>query len=345
MECPQCGSDELTIVRSTKKAGTVARIRSCPHGHRFNTEEQPVGWKLEDIRIRHSGDKRDGGRFNSARLRGSVDQAVIRRLSEQELHEVVEDAVAQLRAIAVRAPTMPGLSRAKPPGARNPKVYAYLDDSDIRDAIEIQLHKKGFRVEHVLYVMAIRGRTDISNRSGFRRAEDFLQWMYSAREDDRGYPALREPAAIRPTVATTRWRPTRPHDVPKIVVKRNEPEDVQFNEQRFRDSIVHALTGRDDRQATATGVMWWVLNGLEGQQRINSAQLAVGVMNCLRRVDDLAYLRWAVQLKDMPQVGNIHAEARALITHPSDRLQFDFEPAQREFDLTRRLAPPSAELQ
>lgn len=343
MECPQCGSDELSIVRSTKKGGTVARIRSCGQGHRFNTEEQPVGWKLEDIRIRHSGDKLDGGRFTPDRLRGSVDKAVIRRLTEGELHEVVEDAVAQLRAIAVRAPTMQRQSPPKAAGARNPKVYAYLDDTDIRDAIEIQLHRKGFRVEHVLYVMAIRGRTDIVNRHGFQRSEDFLRWMYSAREDDRGYPALREPDVVRPAVATTRWRPTRPHHTPKIVVKRNDPEDVQFNEQRFRDSIVHALTGRHNRQSTATGVMWWVLHGLEGQERVNSAQLAVGVMNCLRRVDDMAYLRWAVQLKDMPQVGNIHAEARALITHPSDRLEFDFEPAQREFDLTRRLAPPRAD--
>ncbi|GAB3347432.1 hypothetical protein GCM10027300_08440 [Modestobacter lapidis] len=52
-------------------------------------------------------------------------------------------------------------------------------------------------------------------------------------------------------------------------------------------------------------------------------------MECLRRVDDIAYLRWMAISKSIDSVGDFRAEALALLTHPSPRLEFSVESQPR----------------
>jgi hypothetical protein len=64
------------------------------------------------------------------------------------------------------------------------------------------------------------------------------------------------------------------------------------------------------------------LRPLHGQDLVSTSQLGVGVLNCLRQIDDIAYLRWATLMKNIESVAAFHAEARALVEHPSPRLKF-----------------------
>ena len=68
------------------------------------------------------------------------------------------------------------------------------------------------------------------------------------------------------------------------------------------------------REATSSSkvIGEWVLWGLAGQDEIASTQLAVGVLDCLRRVDDIAYLRWACVAKNIDSVTVFRDEARGL---------------------------------
>ena len=76
-------------------------------------------------------------------------------------------------------------------------------------------------------------------------------------------------------------------------------------------------------------IVQWVLWGLAGQTSVHVSQLAIGVLDCLRRVDDIAYLRWAAVAKQMHTVTEVRDEAIALITHPSVNLNFRVEARPR----------------
>lgn len=98
---------------------------------------------------------------------------------------------------------------------------------------------------------------------------------------------------------------------------------VDYNSSRFQEGIRRALLGHPHADQWSVWISWWVLAGLVGQQRVTSSQLSVGVLNCLRRVDDLAYLRWVARMKNIPQVKGLRDEALALVQYPSDRLVFE----------------------
>ncbi|WAL49926.1 hypothetical protein [Rhodococcus pyridinivorans] len=149
---------------------------------------------------------------------------------------------------------------------------------------------------------------------------------------------------------TSKWRPTAPDQYPKYVLKagrliattsdgeRVTQDDleagakrlVEFDLNRLLKSIRLALLGRGKPRGTVEAIAWWVLTDLAGQERVHSAQLAIGVLDCLRRIDDIAYLRWAAHVKAFPQVRNFKNEALGLINHPSDRLEFDSNASPRK---------------
>ena len=65
------------------------------------------------------------------------------------------------------------------------------------------------------------------------------------------------------------------------------------------------------------------------RRKVLSAQLSAGVTSTLRRVDDIAYLRWATVAKNFQSVREIADEAHDLVVRPSPRLVFDHREAPR----------------
>ncbi|WP_436836867.1 NrdR family transcriptional regulator [Mycobacterium avium] len=361
MQCPICGSD-TNVSDSTPRQAQTLRKRVCKaQGHRFQTEERRIGLRLtEDVHLRHSGDGQvQSVPFQPERLQDEVTQAVMGRLSEAEIADVVNGAISYLRfeVVPERAKFLEGeeydkviKSRLAQTGKPHQGPISAIYDHEVRSAVLRQLRIREHRLAHVLYAMYFEGRRNpMIGRQGWSTAEDVLEWLFS--ED--AYPDVRTDIPSRPQTSTYEWQPQEPSTHPEFVVKRGpellitvtggkpkrppEPEgqyDIQwpatvrdrgvvgFLESRFRGSIRHAVLGRPNAKTLAPNVAWWVLHDLQGQRRVDSSQLANGVLDCLRRVDDVAYLRWVTKRKDFRAIREFRDEALGLISYPSPGLQF-----------------------
>lgn len=100
----------------------------------------------------------------------------------------------------------------------------------------------------------------------------------------------------------------------------------RFDLDQFEGSIRKAMMGRPDSPAKSKFVARWVLQSIGGQPIVLTTQLASGVLECLRRVDDIAYLRWAAIAKSFDNVTVFAEEAMALLTDPSPKLDFPTPP-------------------
>lgn len=100
----------------------------------------------------------------------------------------------------------------------------------------------------------------------------------------------------------------------------------RFDLDQFEGSIRKAMMGRPDSEAKSKAVARWVLQSIGGQPIVLTTQLAAGVLQCLRRVDDIAYLRWATVAKSFDNVTVFAEEAMALLTDPSPKLEFPAAP-------------------
>lgn len=342
MLCPMCGSRTKVVDTTQLSKGRLTRRKvQClaSEHHRFDTEEERVGWRLErDVHIRHSGDdKVQLEPFQPSRLLREVKEAVIGRITHDQIEDAVQAAISRLKQDVV--PSALPLEGAeyekliKATGRSGPIAWIY--DYQVREAVELELRKTN-RIAHILYSMAFIGRP-MKGKAGWRQAEDFVDWLFATDV----YPDLNEiyPERLQQPFHL-RWRPKPPETVPVRVIKREGRSGaisqsggsggtVDFLESRFLQSIRYAMLGRPNAKTHSQWVSWWVLHELVGQHTVHSSQLAVGVLNCLRRVDDIAYLRWAIQLKDFHAVRDIKAEALGLIAHPSDRIVFSETPLPR----------------
>ncbi len=96
----------------------------------------------------------------------------------------------------------------------------------------------------------------------------------------------------------------------------------KFDLDQFEGSIRKAMMGRPDSDIKSKLVARYVLQAIGGQPIVLTTQLAAGVLECLRRVDDIAYLRWAAIAKSFDNVTVFAEEAMALLTEPSPKLAF-----------------------
>ena len=94
MRCPRCGADNDEVVdsRGSKEEPVVRRRRECQVcGGRFTTIESIVPDELTVL-------KRTGRReeFNPAKLRAGLDHACYRRLTQDQIEEVVRKVTNSL---------------------------------------------------------------------------------------------------------------------------------------------------------------------------------------------------------------------------------------------------------
>lgn len=296
----------------------VARQRECKSNaaHRFDTVELARQPALTRVGVRHSGDAQLAkGAFDWDRLVRDVRASVLKSLDDGEILAVCNLAK---RSLSEQLPTL--LKKLTAAEARaHPELRGWITDRDISETVERHLRSGKSRVAHVLYALSFRGRADRKGRRGWLSVEDFLKWLYSA----ENYPDLRLPAPERQvTPSVDRWYPSFKAAAPARVIKKSG-QVKPFSKHQFTISIRKAMLGRPNADESAELIAEWVLLGLRGQQQVHTAQLAVNVLDCLRRVDDVAYLRWAAMAKHMTTVTEVRDEAQGLLIHPSSRLVFD----------------------
>ena len=342
MRCLSCGAKtRVTDTNPTDQRSKILRKRVCMENsaHVIDTVEQRIGIDIDrDVVVRRSGSKEVGSAFDRERNVEDLRRATLKRLTRNQHVQVVDEAISHLSSDLDQTARLLSETERR---AHAPRLYS-IDDTEIRDAIELVLRRNGYRMSHVLYALSIRGRHDREGRTGWNSARDVLAWIYNS----TNYSDLTEPI---PDSAVDRpydlWLPERAAPVPNHVVKRARngetggPDKRQFNKRGFRGSVEEAMFGRPNAAKNARYVTEWVLWGLAGQRIVHTAQLAVGVLDCLRRVDDIAYLRWAATAKNFESVADFRDEAVALIAAPSPRLIFDLAGMTRPIPTDPRVRP------
>jgi transcriptional regulator NrdR family protein len=316
MRCPKCGAEtKVARSRMTDNESRVVRRRRCvkDREHVFDTTEQRADFTLRDILVRQTG---NGvvHEFNRQRLFEDVRTAVLKRLDDATSHSVVKDVIRTLEA------SLPDIVEPLTPEERelHPSHEVSIWDTEISNAVDRRLRDTN-RMAHVLFGMSIMGREDRGRKAnGWKNATDVLNWLY----EDGNYPKLRQPIPERRATQTEHWFPPAPPTVPATVIKRRDRTPHPFDEQRFRQSIENCMLGRDNAKHRSDAVTEWVLWHVNVHQEVLSSQLAVWVMECLRRVDDVAYLRWSATAKQIDTVTRFRDEAMLLLTRPSPRLVF-----------------------
>lgn len=318
--CPECRG-QTDVAQTWMVSGGLARkrTRQCrDHSeHRFMTAERiELGIKLDDVLVRHVGDKTlSDGAFDPKKLRRDVTRGVLDMLTAVQVEDVVDQAVLELTG------NLENLARGLSSEERETRPsFAYaISDSQIREAVEQALRLGNHRLAHLLFALSTLGRADRAGRVGFRTAADVLTWI----EAEDYSPGLTSQPTTRDEPIKVFWTPPpgRPQG-PSRVIKRDRTTNHRYDYDVFLDSIRRAMIGRRNSEETSVMIAKWVLWNLAGQQQVLSSQLGAGVASALRRIDDIAYLRWVATEKGIDEVRDLVIEARALVTTPSPRLVF-----------------------
>jgi transcriptional regulator NrdR family protein len=273
------------------------------------------------VGVRRSGDgKLAPGAFDWARFVRDVQNGALKFLDESSTIRVCTTVQRTIENDLHRIlqPLRPGEI------AVHPGLSGWIADTDISEAVERQLRQGRNRLAHVMYALSIRGRADRDGRHGWLKAADVLRWLFR-REN---YPDLEVAMPTARMVPVDGWFPEAPAPEPSNVVKKDGHRRA-FLLSQFEASIRKAMLGRPDADERSDLIAQWVLWGMKGQREVHTTQLTVGVLDCLRRVDDIAYLRWAAVAKGMNSVTQFRDEAIALIDSPSSGLRFDVESQPR----------------
>lgn len=318
MTCIFCGG--ATHVTRTTKSGNgrrVIRRRVClvDETHTFDTEEAVPVPSLATVGVRRSGDGKIGRTpFDRDRLFRDVADAIFHRGGRDDddrIDRVVTRTVIRLER------NLPRYSTELAPAEREkfPQLRAVIDDTTIADIVEEEMTASTMRMQRVLYALSIRGRQDRQGRqgrAGWADAADVLVWLRTA------YPKL-QIDAVPPAVPRRRveWTLLNEPVLPEHVVKKDGRSPATFHRDQFVKGIAKACIGRRDAEQLSMLVAQQVLTDLSGQRTVRSSQLGVGVLNSLRHLDDISYLRWATILKKISTVTEFAREAGELVSFPS----------------------------
>ena len=319
MNCPYCGNDTKVVKSVTTADGfLVTRSRRCVVGktlgpHRFTTKEMSSGVRWSDVLVRRASG--DLVAFNPDSLNRELRQAVMRRMTPDQLNTVVVDLTRSLEAaLPFRSTPLSVDEKSAHPG-----WLASVTDLQIAEAMAQRLRMGRNRLAHVLYAMTVLGRDDRGRPEAVRTAQDVLKWLYRP----ENYPELTTPIpepAPRPQIV--RWMAYKIETRPTWIIKRSGHREP-FSEEQFFASLRNAMLGRAEAQSRSRLAGEWVLTSLWGQHVVHSHQLAVAVLDCFRRLDDIAYLRWATVYKNIDSLPLFRDEAIELLKHHSPHLIFD----------------------
>lgn len=145
-------------------------------------------------------------------------------------------------------------------------------------------------IARIRFAAVFLGKT--SRPGGFKNAHDLARWMR------QNYPQTEEIA-----------------DFEQVVLKRSPRHSEAFERRKLERSIGLSAKGRGTDahvRSLATKIARQVCEHLDGQPVITSHQIATEVLACLRKVDDIAYLRFAAVSKPLRSVEDFWREVCAL---------------------------------
>jgi transcriptional regulator NrdR family protein len=316
MDCAICGGRTSVVRTIVSDQFRVRRQRRCELDHRIETIETRAVVSLEKVLVRRSDPIGSGPLepFTRGALLSDVRAAVLKRLTDEQSALLVADVQ---RSLEFRLPEL-GLPLTTQEASEHEGFTLCVPGRAISETVDWHLRISEYPLAHVLFAMSHLGALGKGPGQGWDSAKDVLEWL-TAREN-YGHLALDIPQQAR--AAVDAWNsPGRP-ERPNSVVKRSR-RVADFQHKKFYRSVLRALLGRPDKEHMAEAVSDWVLWGLTGQRQVTTAQLGVGVLDCLRRLDDVAYLRWATIAKNIEDVEEFRDEALALLTHPSPKLVLD----------------------
>jgi len=290
--------------------------------------------------------------FRSEFIADQLRLRLVKLLSQVERDRVLERVQVVLeRMLGDLAQPIPASVARDRKWERN---RVYIEAAAIRANVESALKWSGenldnpadrarHRSAHALYALATTGAS--------WRVGDAVAWL-----DDNyrlGRPAAQQSAPSNriawnppplelPTMPLTvvkNFRPDRGHSqslyagtdahveltagpdiVEEVAVARRRPTQ-DFKVEKLHNKVYAVLAGRTRQAQLADGISAWVLWSLVGQTVVRSSQISALVVDCLRRSDPIAYLRWVVVGKELT-VEQIHEEAVNLLKYPSPILQF-----------------------
>ena len=312
-------------------------------GRKFDSIETVVLPELARVRVVDQHGK-SLARFERAKLVASIDRRVVKTLTTAERAALTDGVLQNLR------------DQVKPPrsdGSTGEDHHILLPD--IQTAVfgtmkaAAQRRAPGdarerFSLAMIQYALGSFGERSRSHAM-WTHAGDFLAWL---NEDTEMFGARRPlPEPVWQLDATPWIVPvTLPPAIPTLVVKNFRPSDGRspagpaddihvleadevlvrrrrqepFDEVRIRQSLDNALYGRHNDWLDTKTIYHWLMWGFPGQVVLRTSQISSRIAETLRSLDDIAYLRWVVVGKELT-VGQIRAEAEALIAYPSQRLK------------------------
>ncbi|WP_460530370.1 hypothetical protein [Humibacter ginsengiterrae] len=327
LQCPTCrasGVDsgtEVSYTRTSIDHTRITRQRRCltDPAHVFLTDERLRVMTMDRLWVRQTGGQRLSP-FSLARLGQELQRDTLGLLGAEDIHKVVEDVV---RALSEQLEVLASpLTSEELEANKADAGSAYVDDVDIVVEVERRLsQEEKLRTAHVTYSLGRRGQLTVQRKrpgfEGFKTAADFLEWLCAP----ENYPNLSRRQLEPKKRPVEVWWPSLAIRPAVVVKKSGERRD--FNFVQFKKSIANAMRGRPHWGQNHELVAEFALAQLAGQRQVHSTQLSSGVTAALRRIDDIAYLRWVTVSKRLSTVSHIADEAEDLLLSPSPKLTFD----------------------
>lgn len=364
--CPECGEHLAGSQRGRWVAGLqgIRRDRGCKRGHVYPTVERIVPRDfLRNTRIVAVSGTRP---YSTDQLQSDLSLKLAPVLSKETRNAVVDRVEIQL---------VQDWGGRRAPKVLQASTVSRTVVGVLRDfADERQLSKRvadALRRSHVLYALSQESlefseaskHSGVSLRGdGFKALPEILDWLVDQ------YPRLKEAAARRATPhytgapRTDRWhtlrgdaapRPTTllrrvvtehhtvlnltEHELEAHQARTENWEAFPFDYQIYARSVRRAFAGRPNYDHLARYSAQWVLFALAGQDTVRVSDLVAMTTQCLRRVDAVASLRWAVIAKNLTPAALV-TEILGMLEWPAPRLTFESD-AAADMRTTNQMVP------
>jgi transcriptional regulator NrdR family protein len=339
--CPRCG--ELgPLVSNARRRGNFETVRdghcdSC--GHTFKVIERVV---IEELRY-----QRSDGMFSAltpTSLETHLTKWVRKTLTPATCRMLAAETYRRLQEQRTTAPGhtegwgyMPASqhpAKAKVPFITHSvvrgtfvDVFRSMGQLVTRDSATTRDQLLAARAQYELQMLG-RGEGPL------QEAKDVVSWLADEFSIDApGLPARRSPWQTQVLLTDqppSVQRVVKNHSALLAAAPTSDPvmslsygraarEVNDFKENKFSTSVEFALEGRPEAVHKARVVHHLVFSSLRGQRLINSWQLSSAAADCLRGLDDIAYLRWVAIAKALT-VDQLLDEAVGLVEHPSPQI-------------------------
>jgi transcriptional regulator NrdR family protein len=349
--CPECGEHLGAPERGrwVDDLQGFRRDRVCPKGHTYPTVEriEPRAFLSKTRIVAAAGTKP----YSTDQLQSDL---------SLKLGPVLGKNTRNLVVARVETRLMQDWRNRRAPKALPGALLSQTVVSVLRDfAEERQLSKQvadALRRSHVLYALSQetiefpessqREPVPLSG-DGFGALPHILAWLAA------WYPRLQDAAAkkVRPHYTgdprEDRWHTLRRDAAPRprillrkviaenhTVLKEQDGEGLQarqdrierwepitFSEDTYLRSVSRAFAGRPDFEHLTRYSTQWVYFALAGQDTVRVSDLVAMTTQCLRRVDAVASIRWAIIAKNLTPASLV-TEILGMIEWPAPRLIF-----------------------